>query len=230
MKHTCEQIYDIGANKKQYGKVQGICRITGKKSEGVLFEEWVRNTFNDHDSLFPGTIISNQALFCFDESSEIIQNKTGRDKPQRFRTYSHIVQNGNWHCVTKADKQLIFQLIISGANIVCLTDTGQKHVLFKHKEGLWQLDDLHIVPNLDLFKLLHTQMCELLALQFSQTEIITGNYSSGRIIKAGLKSWTEKEQVIKAYRGSGFFDFAAFMLYTENEKQAMPEPVLISDK
>jgi len=40
----------------------------------------VRKTFNDHDFLFPGTIISNEALFCFDESSEIVKEKSVKVK------------------------------------------------------------------------------------------------------------------------------------------------------
>ncbi len=226
MKHTCEQIYEIGAKGIIYGSEKGICRITGKESTGLLFEKWVKDTFNDHDRLFPGEIISNEALFCFDEASEIIQKKTGRDKPQRFRTYSHIIKDGDWYCVTKADKRLILQLIIEGAEMVCLTETGQKHVLFKHKTGLWQLDELHVKPDIELLGLLHFHMCELLAYQFSQTEIITGDYSSGRIIKAGLKNWQEHENIIKEHRGSGFFDFVSFMLYTDEKKQATPEPVI----
>ena len=215
MKHTCEQIYEIGANEKKYGSEKGICRITGKESYGLLFDKWVRNTFNDHDFLFPGTIISNEALFCFDESSEIVQKKTGRDKPQRFRTYSHIIKDGEWFCVTKGDKRKIFNLIIEGAEMVCLTETGQKHVLFKHKTGTWQLDDLHVKPDIELLTLLHFHMCELIAYQFSQAEIITGDYKSNRILKAGLKNWQEHENKIKEHRGSGMFDFASFMLYTD---------------
>jgi hypothetical protein len=215
MKHTCEQIYEIGANKKVYGSEKGVCRITGKQSNGLPFYKWVRDTFNEHDFLFPGPIISNEALFCFDESSEIIQKKTGREKPQRFRTYSHIIKDGEWHCVTKADKRLILQLIIEGAEMVCLTETGQKHVLFKHKTGMWQLDDLHVRPDIDILGLLHYHMCELLAYQFSQAEIISGDYKSNRILKAGLKNWQEHESIIKEYRGSGLFDFTAFMLFTD---------------
>jgi hypothetical protein len=232
MEHICERIYKIGANNKIYGSKEGICRITGKESKGLLFGEWVRNTFNDHDFLFPGTIISNEALFCFDESSEIIQKKTGRDKPQRFRTYSHIVKDGEWYCVTKADKRFILQLIIEGAEMVCLTETGQKHVLFKHKTGVWQLDDLHVKPNIELLGLLHFHMCELLAYQFSQAEIIEGNYKSGRILKAGLKNWQEHESIIKEFRGSGIFDFTAFMLFTDknnlrNDSEKDPEKLEI---
>jgi hypothetical protein len=225
MKHTCEQIYEIGANNKVYGHEKGLCRITGKESTGVLFDKWVRNTFNDHDYLFPGTIISNEALFCFDESSEIVQRKTGRGKPQRFRTYSHIIKDGEWYCVTKGDKRKIFELIVEGAEVVCLTETGQKHVLFKHKNGMWQLDELHVKPDIELLGLLHYHMCELLAYQFSQSEIITGDYKSNRILKAGLKNWKEHENIIKEYRGSGIFDFTSFILYTDEKKQATPEPV-----
>lgn len=224
MKHTCEQIYEIGANNKVYGFERGVCRITGKESTGILFEKWVKNTFNDHDYLFPGNIISTEAMFCFDESSEIIQKKTGRDKPQRFRTYSHIIKDGEWYCVTKANKRLILELIIEGAEMVCLTETGQKHVLFKHKTGVWQLDELHIKPNIELLGLLHYHMCKLLSFQFSQAEIITGNYKSNRILKAGLKNWQEHENIIKEHRSSGMFDFTSFMLYTD-KKQAIPEPV-----
>ena len=215
MKHVCENIYNLSNHKKVYGNDKGICRITGKQSEGIIFENWVKDTFNDHDFLFPGTIISNEALFCFDESSNIIQEKTGRDKPQRFRTYSHIINNDNWYCVTKADKRLILELIIEGAQMVCLTETGQKHIFFKHKTGVWQLDDLHVKPDVGLLGLLHYHMCELLAYQFSQTEIITGEYKSNRILKAGLKNWKDNESIIKEYRGSGIFDFTAFMLFTD---------------
>lgn len=226
MKHTCEQIYEIGAKGIIYGSEKGICRITGKESTGLLFEKWVKDTFNDHDRLFPGEIISNEAMFCFDEASEIVQNKTGRDKPQRFRTYSHIIHQSEWYCLTKADKRLIMKLISEGAEMVCLTETGQKHVLFKHKDGMWQLDELHIKPDIDILKHLHFHMCELMAYQFSQTEIISGDYSSGRIMKAGLKNWQEHENIIKEHRGSGFFDFVSFMLYTDEKKQATPEPVI----
>ena len=223
--NVCEKIYKIGAENKIYGTEKGVCRITGNVSTGVNFEKWVRDTFNDHDRLFPGSIISNEAMFCFDEASEIIQRKTEREKPQRFRTYSHVVKDGEWFCLTKADKRLIFQLIVEGAEMVCLTETGQKHVLFKHKIGMWQLDELHVKPDVELLGLLHYHMCELLAFQFSQTEIITGSYNSGRIIKAGLQNWQEHESEIKQYRGSGIFDFTAFMLYTDEKKQATPEPV-----
>ena len=217
MKHPCQQIYAIGAAGKVYGTEPGICRITGEQSTGLLFDKWVRDTFTDYASLKPGTIISNEALFCFDEASEIVQRQAGKDKLQRFRTYSHIVCDGGWYCLTKADKRLIFDLICRGAELVSLTDSGQKHLLFKHRQGLWQLDDVFITPDIDLLKQLHSKMCELLKLGFSQGEIISGNYNSYRIQNAGIAAWRELDLQLKPHRGSRMMEFAGWMLYADKE-------------
>lgn len=198
------------------GNVRGICRITGCESVGLPFQKWVKKTFNDYDNLYEGTIISNEALFCFDEASLVLQEKTGRDKPQRFRTYSHIItNNGQWHAVTKADKELIFELISSGnVKVLCLTDTGQKHIFFKHKIGFWQLDETHIKPDIEDFTFLHSTMQEMLALGFGQQQIKTGNYYQGQILKVGIEVWQEIEDKLKPRRGEPIFDLAAWLMFT----------------
>jgi len=200
-----------------YGKTEGICRITGKVSIGTPFNDWVRDTFTDHASLKPGTIISNEALFCFDESSEEIMRKTGRDKKQRFRTYSHVVNNGEWLCLTKSDKERIGSLLPT-AQIVCLTDSGQKHLLFKHKLGMWQLDDIHIEPDVELFTHIHGTMMQLIDLGFSQEEIKTGRYIQNRIVKSGLSVWRELEGIIFKHRGSRMFTFASWLMHSPSQK------------
>ena len=134
-----------------YGSDRGVCRITGKKSIGIAFDKWVKKTFNDYDYLKPGTIISNEALLCFDEASMVVAEKVGKSYTsisdmlekehkkvtawqkkhktdnlpnpedigiklrsniyfslQRFRTYSHIIHDGEWFCVTKANKREIY--------------------------------------------------------------------------------------------------------------------------
>ncbi len=213
--HPCERIYHLGADGKIYGNTNGTCRIIGKESTGLPFQKWVRKTFTDQAFLLPGDIISNEALFCFDEASEIIMKKTGRNKLQRFRTYSHIIDaDGQWHCLTKSDKQDIFTMIVRGATLVALTDSGQKHILFKHRPGMWQLDDMFVMPDIETLKFLHTHMCDLLEAGFSQTEVITGNYLQYRIAKAGLKLWKEKEDIIKPYRGIPLFNFTSWLLFT----------------
>lgn len=212
--HPCELMYNIGARNTIYGSIPGTCRITGKQSSGLPFNKWVKDTFTDQAFLKPGTIISNQALFCFDEKSEILQQLTGREKLQRFRTYSHIIHRGQWHICTKANKKKIFDLIVDGAEIVCLTDSGQKHVFFKHKPGMWQLDDSFIIPDIPEFTRLHSLMCDLLRMEFSQGEVITGQYLQYRILKAGLKPWKTIEDQIAPQRGSQLFNFASWLLFT----------------
>jgi hypothetical protein len=222
--HPCKQIYQIAANGKIYGTETGICRITGETGSGLNFEKWVAKTFNDWSYLKPGTIISNEALFTFDEQSELLQAKTERDKLQRFRTYSHIIHNGEWYCLTKADKPAIFNMIVNGAELVCLTETGQKHIFFKHRPGMWQLDELFIVPDIPGLVKLHTIMCNLMRLGFSQEEIKTGDYKSGRIALAGIDVWREQEGELMSFRGTALFDFAGWMLFiSESEKEKIQQ-------
>lgn len=213
--HPCCRIYQIGAAGKIYDNVPGTCRITGQQSTGMPFKKWVRDTFTDIGSLRPGDIISNEAMFCFEEASELIMRRTGKEKPQRFRTYSHLIDAaGEWHCCTKADKRRIFKMIVEGATLVCLTDSGQKHLLFKHRPGMWQLDDTYIIPDIVRFIDLHTRMCALLELGFSQTEVITGQYLQYRIMQVGIDAWKAIEDTLKPDRGTQFFNFTAWLLFT----------------
>lgn len=213
--HPCEQIYRLGAENTIYGTLSGTCRITGKQSTGLNFDKWVRDTFTDHSYLKPGNIISNEALFCFDESSTLLQRRTGRDKPQRFRTYSHLIADGKWYMLTKADKPLIFDLICQGAELVCLADSGQKHILFKHRPGMWQLEEMQLLPDIELLKQLHKSMMALLALGFSQAEVISGNYLSYRILNTDLEAWQDLESGLKQYRKTKIFNFTSWMMYTQ---------------
>lgn len=214
--HTCEQIYKLGAAGKIYGTDKGICRITGNDATGIIFKKWVRDTFTDLGNLKPGSIISNEALFCFDESSEILRLKANKEKPQRFRTYSHIVADGVWYCFTKANKREIYELLKSGkCEIVCLSDSGQKHLVFKHKPGMWQLEEAHVMPDTELLQFLHIRFTQLLDLGFSQAEIISGNYISYRVMKAGLQNWKPIEDEIKKHRHSAFFNFVTWIMYTD---------------
>lgn len=213
--NACIELHKI-VNPAPIGHIEGICRITGEQSTGLLFGKWVRDTFTNYDCLKEGTIISNEALFCFDESSVLLQKKTGRDKPQRFRTYSHIItKSGEWYALTKADKSKIVDLILSGTvKILCLTDSGQKHIFFKHKAGFWQLDEVFIEPNISDFAFLHTEMQRMIALGFGQEQVKTGNYYQSQILKVGISAWQEIESKLKPRRGEPIFDLAAWLMFT----------------
>lgn len=216
--HPCNIIYAL-SSRPVYGREFGVCRITGEKTEGVLFDEWVSDKFTDWHNLKPGTIIGNAARFCFDEKSEYLQQKTGRDKPQRFRTYSHIVVDDQWHTFTKANKQEIFKILTTQQPaIVVLSDSGQRHLLFKHIPGLWQLEDDQMPPEPEGLIHLHSHMMKLQRLGFSQKEIFTGKYQQHRVMKAGVKDWKQLDSIISPHRGSLLFDISAWLLWAEKAK------------
>lgn len=198
-----------------FGQTTGICRITGEEAVGIPFNKWVSPTFTDHHHLHQGTIISNEAAFCFLEKNELIQRLTNRDKPQNFRTYSHIIdKDKNWHLLTKADKSKMVDLIIAGAKVVCLSETGQKHIFFKHKMGFWQQDDLFVTPDIEKFTVLHTFCQSCLEMGYNQTEIKTGDYKFNTINKIGLEQHIEIDNHLKTHRGTPFFDFTTWLMYS----------------
>jgi len=211
MNHPCEIIYKFSED-RTYGSERGVCRITGKQSSGMPFDKWVKKTFTDYGDLKPGDIISNEALFCFDEASEVITKKTGKEKTQRFRTYTHIVSNNKWYVYNKSQKEEIYKLLIESDPDVCvISDSGQKHLLFKHKLGTWQFENIHISRDKNLLKSIKELSDELLINGFSKTEIITGDFLQHRVMKYGVKRWFEKKELLDKQRGSGLFDLAIWL-------------------
>lgn len=209
--HPCEILYRFSSN-KIYGNEKGVCRITGKESAGLKFDDWVRKTFTDYDSLYPGTIISNEALFCFEEASELISQKVNKDKLQRFRTYTHIVIGESWYVLTKAQKKEIYDLIINNEPDVCvISDSGQRHLLFKHKIGMWQFEDQFIQRDKETLIKIKTIGDELISNNFSKAEMLSGNYIQHRIMKYGIKKWKSAEDKLRDYRGSAIFDLSIWL-------------------
>jgi hypothetical protein len=217
MKHPCEILYQFSSG-KVYGTEKGTCRIIGKELTGLKFDDWVKDTFTDYASLFPGTIISNEALFCFEESSPLIAQKVKKVKPQRFRTYTHIVVNDSWYVLTKAQKKEIYELIINNDPNVCvISDSGQRHLLFKHKVGTWQFEDQFIHRDKEVLSKIKKVGDTLLDNNFSKAEMLSGNYIQHRVLKYGVKDWRTAEDVLKQYRGSAIFDLAIWLSQKEGE-------------
>lgn len=207
--HPCELIYSLSDERPIYGDSDGVCRVTGKQSKGLPFSKWVRDTFTDIGNLHLGNIISNEALFCFEEASEYLQKLTGKDKPQRFRNYSHFVVNGEWHIKDKGQKEDMLKLMLSTPDVCVIAESGQRHLLFKHKPGTWQFEDITIQPDKPLFEILQSRVHKL-SEGFSNDEIATGGYQQHRIMKFGFKNWKDLDCIIKPYRGSSIFDLALF--------------------
>lgn len=208
MLHPCTIIYNLSP-KPVYGNVEGTCRITGKKSIGLDFQKWVRDTFTDIGFLYPGNIISNEAAFCFEEQSEYLRQLTGKDKLQRFRNYSHIVVENKWYVKNKGEKEDILKLMLQGPELCVIAESGQKHIMLKAVPGTWQLEETIIQPNIPEFQIIH-QAVTALSCDFSNNEISAGNYLQYRIIKFGMDNWRAQEDVLRQYRGSAMFDLALF--------------------
>lgn len=207
--HPCTILYSI-SEKPVYGNVDGICKITGLESRGLNFEKWVKKTFTAFDTLKPGTIISNEALLSFEELSPYIQKLTGKDKPQNFRSYSHFIHNGKWHLLHKGQKQEMFDLLLQSPQIVCISDSGQKHLFYKNKPGMWQFEEAIIQPDISQFIFLHSLISALAEALFTNEEIFTGLYQGYKILGYGASAWKEKEDILKKHRGSAIFDLALF--------------------
>ncbi|MCX7880853.1 MAG: hypothetical protein N2517_09365 [Ignavibacteria bacterium] len=213
-KHPCEVIYEL-SDRPVYGQEKGICKILGKESLGVPFEKWVGENFTDWDKLKPGTIISNAALFCFDDTNDCLRRKLGRTERTRFRNYSHFVVNGEWKVFTKSQKKEIFEILVKETPMIAVvSDSGQKHLLFRYRYGFWQFELEFIRPNPEKLKWLVEKMKGIVALGFSKTDIEYGRYSGEkRLTKDETEMFQTNETLIKPYRGSKLFQIALWFVY-----------------
>jgi hypothetical protein len=193
------------------GEMPGQCVACGNNSYGVQFMIWVRPTFVDFDKLHPGTILCDACRFCFEDGNEVLQNRLGRDKPQRMRNYSHFVLDGIWVPVSKGEKPRMIQLLRSQADVAVIADSGQKHIIFRAKLGWWQFEEQSIRPDWPHLESLIVNVGILLSV-FSKSEIEHGSYSAQRIRQFGISAWRELEMtIIKPERGSALFLLALFL-------------------
>lgn len=189
-----------------------ICRICGNDGEGMLFDEWVRPTFTDHDKLQAGDIICDKCLFWFDERSEELARRVGKEKPQRMRNYSHFVVDGEWIPLSKADKARMAELLLGEPppELAIVAVSGQKHLAFRARPGWWQIEEQSVQPFPELLARLLEQVEALYAV-FSKSEIGSGNYAGHRILKFGLAEWRELETQIAPWRGTVQLELALFL-------------------
>jgi len=196
-----------------------ICRICGKAGEGQSFEAWVKPTFMDWDKLVPGEIICSDCLFWFEERSEELARRVGKEKPQRMRNYSHFIVAGEWIPLSKGDKTRMQALLFASPfpELAAVAVSGQKHIAFRAQRnppgaaGGWvQVEEqaLYLAPD-KLRAVLAT--VEALYAGFSKSEIETGDYAGYRVLKFGLEAWQSLEAVVSPQRGSLLFQLALFL-------------------
>lgn len=215
----------------------GFCRICGLKSNGMSFGDWVKDTFTNFDNLKQGDIICEQCLFKFDERSEILAKKVGKEKSQRMRNYSHFILDGEWIPLGKDKKSQMADLLLNhNPTTVVISESGQKHLWFRARPGMWQFEETSIVPNKKMLRYLLVRIERLLDV-FSKTEIERGHYKHRRIFNFGFDRWQYIESEIRQHRGSQYFELALFLgqkaekrtdenKYTKNSEKSQGSKVL----
>lgn len=203
-------IYKAAGSPSYTASHPGQCRVCGAAGHGVLFSDWVRDTFTDHDKMKPGTIICDACQFCFDESSELLTRVTGKDKLQRMRNYSHFVIGGEWVPLSKGDKAKMVAILQQNPEVAIIAVSGQKHLIFRAQPGWWQMEEKSMLPcGAQLWPLL--DLVESLYAMFSKDEIETGRYDQRRIMMFGIGQFLQLESAIKPMRGSLLLELALFL-------------------
>lgn len=208
--------------------MNGQCRFCGQNSEGVAFDDWAKPTFTDFDKLQGGEIVCNACLFFFDEASQELAERMGKEKPQRMRNYSHFIVNGQWIPLSKGNKSQMRELLLGDTfpELAAIADSGQKHIAFRatrnpkgSKSGWVQFEEqrLYLIPD-ELRGLLVP--VEQLYEEFSKGEIESGDYAGYRILKFGMDRWLELENQIKAMRGKPIFSLALFLAQRSDDGES----------
>ncbi len=188
----------------------GVCVACGKHTSGALWSAYVRPTFMDFDKLSAGTILCQACQFAFDEQSDVLALRAGKDKPQRMRNYSHIVTNGQWFPLGKDQKQQMCDLLLDSAwTVAVIAVSGQKHLLFRARPGLVQFEE-QVIGNIGGLRAMLPVLADGLAV-FSKTEIESGDYRPDRIARFGLAEWRAFEERARLWRGGLLFALGLFL-------------------
>lgn len=212
---TTSVLYAAAGNPTMPGADTGTCRTCGQQGIGQMFDSWVKDTFNDWPYLTTGEIICRACLFTMDDSRLDLAQRVGKDKPQRMRNYSHFVVDGVWYPFSKGDKGKMRELLLSSPSVAIIAVGGQKHIIFKAKPGMWQIEEQSVLPFPDKLTAMLTPVEHLYNGGFSKTEIETGRYIQKRMMDFGLSEWLALESQIKQYRGSIALELALFLAQKE---------------
>lgn len=200
----------------------GQCRLCGHDGPGVQWGRWVRETFADIDRAGPGSVICAACWFCWDDHSAILQQRTGRDKPQRMRNYSHLVtSHGAWLPLGKDQKRTIAHVLTSTPLAVAAISTaGQKHVLFRARAGWWQFEELAVRPDPAQLARLLDPVTALYGMGATKGMLRTGEYGTTWLRRVDLAVWWHHEQAIRRDRGSPLFELAVWLTQREDSDDA----------
>jgi len=201
------------------GDTQGTCRVCGLSGIGLPFDDWVRPTFTDWDKLQPGDILCQPCQFAFEERSELLAARVGKDRPQRMRNYSHFVVDGEWVPLSKGDKVRMANILLEESpEVAVVAVSGQKHIIFRAQPGWWQIEEQSCLADPPMLRW-HLERVELLYNGgFNKGEIETGDYAQHRILKFGVGRWQAYEESLRPFRQAALFQLAVFLAQKKGEQ------------
>ena len=204
----------------QPGHAAGGCCLCGAHGTGVPFPQWVKAGFMNYDLLQPGTIACQACQFCALDDCAPLTQRTGKEKAQRMRNYSHVVDAADrWHPLSKGQKRALQQhlLAIPAPAVAVIATSGQKHLLFRARLGWWQVEEQMVPPFPGRLRILLALLEPLYAGGFSKREIETAGYGAPRIMAYGLPRFLAAEQALKPHRGSYALALALFLAQKPEE-------------
>jgi hypothetical protein len=181
------------------------------------FAAWVKDTFTDHDKLSPGAFICQACQFCASEATPGLAERVGKDKPQKFRNYSHFVSAGVWHPLSKGDKRRMRELLLAAPDVALIAVSGQKHLFFRATPGWWQIEEQAARPFPDVLVATLALVEPLYQAGISKTEIESGRYDQRRILAIGIAPWWTTEQEIAPMRGTMKLQLALFLAQKDDD-------------
>jgi len=206
-------IYGAAGSPSMIEDAHGVCRLCGSDSRGTPFVKWVKDTFTNYDLLQPGEIICCACQFCASEQTPTLAERTGKDKPQKFRNYSHFVTpEGEWHPLTKGQKREMLALLQRSCPVAIIAESGQKHLFFRSVPAWWQFEEQRMLPDIAGLDRLIRPIEELYHGGLSKDAIQSGVYVPAFVVKFGVDRWLELEQQIAPHRQRLLFNLAVFLV------------------
>lgn len=193
----------------------GACCLCGVDGAGLAWSAWVKDTFTDHDRLYPGAIVCDACQFCVDDRNETLTQLAGREKPQRMRNYSHVVTTaGHWRAYMKNEKRALTAALLHATDspiVAVISLAGQKHLATRARLGWWQIEEQARYPQPRALAALLVPITDLYSLGATKAAIETGEYSSAWLCTIDRRRWWHAEELIRRSRGSWLFQLAVWL-------------------
>lgn len=212
----------------------GLCYFCGGAAyEPTLIKHVIKPTFNDFNAA-RGDMSAGVCVACvwtLVERSEEMQVKTGKDKLQAFRTYSHFVHGGSWHVYSKGQKANMLALLRTGVmpEVCVVSESGQKHLAFKARlnpdgqpAGWAMLEESIFWLDLNTFNPLQQRIEAMYLSGYSKDSIGSGNYTF--YPNSDIALYRLHEPVFKLHRGSATFALALYLTTKPQEPVETEEP------